>query len=285
VVSAATRNWPEATAKRSNENIKSTGGKQKSCGSTIKRFGDLMQIVRDSQQLANFLNQKPNSIGCLADTGLLYAASYVDDRLYDKAIDVFETLANYNLPVYSNVISRMEFVDLIFRKQITIGSIQVLNEMKATTAHKNLFNLLKNIRDQDTAYRKNKQSYKLDEGRLKKLRLEMEIASGGGYWRDFCHVYAGDMLLNEWTMLEDELGLHFVEALEGGTSELIEFPLQWEDMVRIMGHQGIRGPDAMIINLFLKSRFPILITTDNDIVKSLDESGFDTSSKVIFILE
>lgn len=67
------------------------------------------------------------------------------------------------------------------------------------------------------------------------------------------------------------MGLNFVEVLEGGRSDVIAEPLHWSDMVEVIGEQGIRGPDAMIANLFLKSRLSLLITTDKEIAGSFNE--------------
>lgn len=56
-------------------------------------------------------------------------------------------------------------------------------------------------------------------------------------------------------------------------------------MIQVMGREGLRGPDAMIVNMFIKSRLPLLITTDGDIVKSLVDSDQEHSNKSIFHLE
>ena len=115
--------------------------------------------------------------GILADTGFLYAASDTDDRLFKQALEVFELLEEFKTRIYANVISRMEFVDLIFRKQITIGAVETFQNMNTETTHKVLFNLLKSIRDENTAQRKDNQSYKIPEGRLKKLREQIELSA------------------------------------------------------------------------------------------------------------
>jgi hypothetical protein len=47
------------------------------------------------------------------------------------------------------------------------------------------------------------------------------------------------MLVNEWTMMDEEIGLNFIEAVDGGTSEEITSPLQWSDMVDLMGEHGM----------------------------------------------
>lgn len=192
-----------------------------------------MNVLKGVEQFSRYLEKHDCHMGCFADTGFLYAVSYQDDRLYDVASQVHDLLAERKIPIHANVISRMEFVDLIFRKQITFGAIQLFDAVKAGPAPKSLFNLLKNIRDKDTASQKEKKSYKIDEG---------------------------------------------------GVSDEIESPLLWKDMVEVMGEYGLRGPDAMIVNLFSKSKFPVLITADGDFESCLSDPLVSASDKTIFLL-
>ena len=241
-----------------------------------------MQIIRGTNQFRDWLRAN-GPVSCLADTGFLYAVADTDDRLYANAIEVFDALEENKVPVYVNVISRLEFVDLVFRKQITIGAVEAFGESDPLAAQKGLFNLLKSIRDENTAQKRSGQSYKVSDNKLKKLREQLGLVDAFG-WRRFCQEYAGEKLFNEWEILEDELGFNFIEVLEGQTSGVIEQPLRWADMVRVMGEKGLRGPDAMISNLFLKSKLPLLITTDFDIADSFDAEA-DMTAKAILHLE
>ncbi len=242
-------------------------------------------ILKDAGALAQHLRKQEGEIvGCLADTGFLYALAYEDDRLFEEANDVLEVLSDFHVPIYANVISRLEFIDLIFRKQVTTGAIRIYESIDGSTKHKNLFNLLKNIRDQDTAHRNQGLSYKVDENRLKRLRQEFETATGFSSWKAFCQQYVGDLLVNEWRYLEDDFDLNFVEILEGQLSEHFNAPLYWADMVKIMAESGMRGPDAMIVNLFSKSKFPLLITTDFDFETCLSATTANQTDKTILIL-
>ncbi|MBN8538042.1 MAG: hypothetical protein J0M15_13390 [Deltaproteobacteria bacterium] len=243
-----------------------------------------MQIIRGIDQLKKFLSQTDCSIGCLADTGFLYGASYTDDRVYQQALDVFLILEEKNIPIHTNVIGRMEFIDLVFRKQLTLGAIKTFNSMNPKSSHKSLYDLLKKIRDDDTAIKKLGQSFKIGENQLKKLKEKIEESAGQLGWRQFCSTYAGEMLINEWEILEEDLGLHFIEVLEGQTSALLPKSLYWKDMVKTMGQLGVRGPDAMIINLFQSCALPLLITADKDFEFSNSTDEF-FNDKAILILE
>ncbi len=92
------------------------------------------------------------------------------------------------------------------------------------------------------------------------------------------------MLVNEWTMMDEEIGLNFIEAVDGGTSEEITSPLQWSDMVDLMGEHGMWGPDAMILNLFNNSKFSLLVTSDSDFESCPDGSILSLPDKAVFLL-
>ena len=163
-------------------------------------------------------------------------------------------------------------------------AIQTFKDLELNTVHRNLFSLLKNIRDDNTAQLRDGQSYKISEARLKKLRESLKHAVGHTGWKKFCKQFAGNLLLNEWQLQEQELGLYFIEAMEGQTTDIISKPLHWFDMVQIISEEGIRGPDAMISNIFIKSTLPLLITTDKDIAYAFRNENPEYSLKTILLL-
>jgi hypothetical protein len=243
-----------------------------------------MKILRSLSDLSSYLGANDCRIGCFADTGFLYAFAYDDDRLFNIAVDVHSLLSEYEIPIYANVISRMEFVDLIFRKQVTNACIRLFEKSRRDADNQSIYNFLKDIRDKDTAARKRNESYKINEGRLKVLRNLIKNGHDVTDWKDFCKQFVGSILVDEWKLLEEELGLNFVEVLEGEPSDLMNAPLAWDDMVQVMGENGMRGPDAMIVNLFSKSKFPLLITSDSDFETCFDNSSQNDSEKTILIL-
>lgn len=108
-----------------------------------------MKVVISQEELAGLLRDLNQPPQCLADTGFLYALAYVDDRLFNPANDLLDTLSDYKAELYVNVVSRMEFVDLIFRKQVTRGCIELFNTVKHNDHSDSMFNLLKDIRDKE----------------------------------------------------------------------------------------------------------------------------------------
>lgn len=242
-----------------------------------------MIVLKNLNDVKSHLDQQCVKTRCLADTGFLYALAYDDDLFFNKAYDAFELLSECNTSIYTNIVSRMEFLDLMFRKQVTYGAIHLF-EKDPIPKSKTFFNLLKNIRDQESRGRKINNSYKVGEHHLKKLRNEIIEHYGRKSWQDFCHQFVGKMLINEWQILENELGLNFIEALEGTSHELLNSSLYWLDVVEIISHQGIRVPDSMIINLFSKSKFDLLITSDRDFKKFYSTSEKELNSKAVYVL-
>lgn len=243
-----------------------------------------MIILTTQHDLNEFLYKTDCHNGCLADTGFLYGVSYDDDRIHIKANQVLDLFSDYKIPLYSNVISRMEFADLIFRKILTLGAVDFFESYSKDLLSHSLFNLLKDIRDKNSSGFKNKISYKLDESRIKRLRSELNLKPESYDWTKFCTNYVGQLFENEWTILEEELGLNFVETLENQTSEFITKPLVWKEMVSLMGQYGLRSPDAMILNMFVNSTFKILITTDSDFLYLSKDPIFNTKEKAIYLL-
>lgn len=243
-----------------------------------------MQIIRKIDSLKKYLESQSVETGYLVDTGFLYALSYKDDRLFEHANDVHDLLTDYNIPIYLNVISRMEWIDLIFRKQVTLGCIQIFESTTNHPFHKSIYKILKDIRDKNTAAQKNKESYKVNEARLKKIRKNLINEYNLIDWADFCSKYVDEKLTNEWEAIEQDFGLNFIELMEGQHSELFNSELKWKDMVAIMGKQGLRGPDAMITNCFDKSKFELLITSDGDFEYCFTDPLQQMTTKLILII-
>lgn len=244
-----------------------------------------MQVLETISDLSAYIDNHHNDVGCLADTGFLYALAYKDDRLFDLANDVHDLLVEMQVPLFANVISRMELIDLIFRKQVTLGCLQIFEKATSHPFDTELYKTLKDIRDRNTAAIRKKESFKIDERSLKKLRKSLADEYGIHDWSDFCSKFVGSMLTNEWIVVEQDLGLNFIEIMEGHTSDLFNSPLLWRDLVGVIGSKGLRGPDAMIVNLFAKSKLQLLVTSDSDFKECFNDPLEAQQDKAIFLLQ
>lgn len=115
--------------------------------------------------------------------------------MYAQATDVFDIIAEQEIEIFVNVISRLEFVDLIFRKQITLGAIKLFDLTNPKTPNQNLYRHLKYIRDKNKENEKKGMSFKIGEFDLKKLRKEIVASSGIIGWKQFCDTYTNPHLV------------------------------------------------------------------------------------------
>ena len=129
-----------------------------------------MKILKSIDDLNYYLKTNDLGPGCFADTGFLYGLTYDDDRLFNIANDVHDLLCKFEISIYTNVISRLELIDLVLRKQVTQGCLSTFNSYNITNFRSEIYKLLKDIRDKDTAAVRKKESYKIDERRLKQIR-------------------------------------------------------------------------------------------------------------------
>lgn len=67
-----------------------------------------------------------------------------------------------------------------------------------------------------------------------------------------------------------KLGVNFFSLRNTDQSDWLEGELKWEDMASILGRFGVGSFDAMIINLFLNSKFSVMITADRNVAYVID---------------
>jgi hypothetical protein len=69
------------------------------------------------------------------------------------------------------------------------------------------------------------------------------------------------------------LGIQFLGTRAIESRDFFERDPEWNEMVQIMGRSGIGSSDAMILNLFVCSRLPLIVTTDEDVAYTLERLG------------
>lgn len=77
-------------------------------GGTI-RFSDLLKTASAQPNVKN---------GCFVDTSILFAESYPPDEFNTEAEEVFDFLAELEIPIFTNVNVRSELIDLHRRVMI-----------------------------------------------------------------------------------------------------------------------------------------------------------------------
>lgn len=203
--------------------------------------------------------------GCFVDTNLLFAADYEVHRLYDEAVELGETILSHKIPIFSNSTIRAELLEL--KRKVLIG--EALLDFLEMTAHQlpvPVFNSLRAFRTSAREASANGNHYLLNDGKLKKYRDLFENEIGPGSWTHFCSKFIGDKLQSEWERQVESKGINY---LDGRPSEYLTAPVEWSDAIKLIETYGIGTSDAMIINIFLQSVFPFIVTADSDVAYCL----------------
>ena len=100
-------------------------------------------------------------------------------------------------------------------------------------------------------------------------------------WQKFCADFLEGKIEKIWDETCDALGINFISLRDEDSSEWLTGSLTWEGMTLIVGRFGIGSFDAMIINLFLNSKFAALITADREIAYVLN--GLKPDGKFVVV--
>lgn len=218
-------------------------------------------ILKTASAFPDFKN------GVIVDTSILFAGSYPSDEFNTVAEELFEYLSELNIPVYTNVNIRAEFIDQHRKVMIPEGLSDLYTEhgkrldpilyKKLQTVYTNLFEA-----------RKTSKSYKFDENQIKSWRHFLKSNYGDGAkdgWLKFCNDYLQGKIEVIWDATCKEFNLNFLTLRGADENKWLLGDLTWEDMATIVGKFGIGSFDAMILNLFLNSKFSAIVTADRDI--------------------
>jgi hypothetical protein len=210
--------------------------------------------------------------GCLVDTSILFAASYDLDKFNTEAVEVFDYLGELEIPLHSNVNIRAEFIDLHRRVMIPEGLVSMFSEF-GRSLDLQLYTKLQSVNTQLTESRRTGSPFKLSEERIKEWRQvlrQYQFSSIDG-WEQFCADFLKGKIENIWDETSKILGINFLTLRGSDRNEWLVSDVTWESMATLVGRFGIGSFDAMIINLFLSSKFSALITADKEIAYTIQK--------------
>jgi hypothetical protein len=75
------------------------------------------------------------------------------------------------------------------------------------------------------------------------------------------------------TPTEKDLNLNFITLRSQDHSPYLNKNPQWEGAVEIMGRYGISSADAMIVNMFMCSKIPLLLTADLEMAECVSKES------------
>ncbi len=223
-------------------------------------------VVRFSEVLRTASSHPEIKSGCLVDTSILFAASYTPDKFNRESEGLFEYLAELEIPIFTNVNIRLEFINNHRRVMIPEGLCDLLNiqgknlDGALQAKLQSVYALLTQAKNQD-------KPYKFQEEQIQSWRRILRARKFGGKeaWLQFCADFLKGKVEAIWDETCKELGVNFFSLRGSDESEWLETALDWDDMASLVGEYGIGSSDAMITNLFLNSRFSSIVTADEGI--------------------
>jgi predicted nucleic acid-binding protein len=231
------------------------------------------------EEFKRFLSTDPQlKTGCLVDTSILFAVSYDLDSKNDIAVKIFEELAKQKIPVYTNVNIRAEFLNNYLKILIPECIVDIHRDW-ASQMPELLASKLKSIRTTYIKKLEEKKTYKIaDDEKERVIKLFSSFGKDGDNrdgWQIFCEDYLKGKIEKIWDKAVDELGLNFIAIRDNEAHPLLTEKVSWKGVYEIMGSFGIGSFDAMIVNLFLKSRLPLLITADEQMAYTVAKTSKD----------
>ena len=175
-----------------------------------------------------------------------------------------------DIPRFSNINVRGEFLELQRRVLLPEGLVEFFTCVEKSNLPGRLREKLKSLRTRKKKANDSNMAFKITDQEIKEFRRlfsDPEMQSGETAWTQFCEEYLAPYLRSAWDDTIQALGLQFVGTRAVESGDLFPPDIKWwEGMVALMARFGIGSADAMIVNFFLNSKFPLLVTGDDDIV-------------------
>lgn len=220
-------------------------------------------------QLKNLCSLNPElKRGCIVDTNTLFATSVPLDRLNEWAESVFTGLNELEIPAFTNINIRSEFLDLHRRVLIPEGLVTLFDEIDKQTLDPTIRTQLKALKTSKDEATLSGKLFKFNDQQIKKYRTLLAlkpISSAMNGWDQFCEYYLRPYIANVWEDVIESLKIQFVGTRAIENREYFDRDPNWKDMTDIIGRFGVGSSDAMIINFFLCSKFPLIVTGDEDV--------------------
>lgn len=207
--------------------------------------------------------------GCIVDTSILFAMSFPNDAHNTVAIQLFEYLRELGIPPATNVNIRAEFIQNQFQVLVPEGLCDLYSEYGKRLSQP----VYKKLQSHYTMVNEAKdsgRSYKFTNTKVSEWRtfLRENSITGRDAWFEFCQDFISHRIETAWEDTCAEIGLNFLSLRGSDAKDWTTGPIEWKDASLLVGNYGIGSFDAMILNLFLNSHFPILITADKEIVRA-----------------
>jgi len=222
-------------------------------------------------EFSTLLKQHPEAkSGFWIDTNILVSATYDSDKYHDDSADFIEQILKEKIPIFCNVNIRAEFLEVHRRILFSEAILDFERQCAKSLLPFALSNALTKFRNKYERRLKEKPSetpLKLSDTEIKEFKLAMIkiIGREKDLWSELCDDRIGSKISDIWQGTESALGLNFLTLRkEDNDRHLVSNP-EWEGVTDLISKQGLSSSDAMIVNMFLSSKFTVIASSDSDI--------------------
>lgn len=230
-------------------------------------------------ELDSLLDKNPMAHnGFLVDTNILVSATYDSDKFHDDSAVFIEKIINKNIPLYCNVNIRSEFLEIhrrILFSEAILDFERQCSKSLLPTPLVNSLTIFRNKYERRMRDKPNETPYKLGESEIKEFKITMDkiIGNEKDLWTELCEDRIGTKLVDIWSETESALGLNFLSLRKEDQDLHLTQKPEWEGVTELISKHGLSSSDAMILNMFLSSKFEVIASSDADISLTIKRLG------------
>lgn len=226
-------------------------------------------------EINDLVSQHSNVMnGLLVDTNILVAATYELDEFNEPAMDFIDTCMGLEIPLFCNVNIRSEFLEIQRRIIFSEAILDFEKQCKKSLLPSDLVNDLNAFRtryERRLVSKPNKTPIKLGDSEIKEFKIKMVQVQGlqKDLWTEFCEDRIGNKIAEIWQTTEEKLGLNFLSLRKEDREKHLNRKPEWSDVTDLISKFGLSSSDAMILNMFLSSKFEAIASSDVDIALAI----------------
>lgn len=238
--------------------------------------------IKTFSALSSYLNTCKEDQACFVDTSILFSATYDSDAFNSESETAFDLLAEADFSIFTNVNVRSEFLEN--HRRVLIPEILIDLLVKKGLQLDSTFH--EKLKSHRTSYQKRvaeEKNTKMDPIQIKmwrRLLLEYSFEGIDG-WTLFCRDFLKGKIRRIWQDTEKFFALNFISSRVGEERPYLDQIPTWDNAVDLMERYGLASFDAMIVNMFLCSKIPILLTADLEMAECVNKES--KGSKLVFV--
>jgi hypothetical protein len=220
---------------------------------------------------------------CFVDTSVLFSASYPFDHFNESAEFLFSQLFTFQLAPFTNVNVNAEFLENHRRVLIPECLCDFYEDFEGEL-EEDLAEFLWKHRKNYRQSMSDERAVKFDGSKIanfKRRLSKFQSSQGRDGWTVFCEEYLDRKFQPIWDNTESNLGLNLISIRDSDKSPYLDSVPDWPEAISVMGRYGIASNDAMILNMVLCSKIPVLFTADLEMAEVANKES--KGRKLIFL--